>query len=216
MRRILLFALLPAFLLAGCGDEVRRIHYAGGDQLWSVIRYRDEVPEGAWTTWWENGNRKSLGVYREGRRHAEWTTWFENGDVRTIQSYRYGQPHGLWAHWFASGVHASTGHFDQGKRDGLWEEWYPDGKPRVSVEFDLGTQVGTTTTWFENGNKKREEVFEDDVAVHRTLWFRNGQKQAEGPANGPPRVGVWQAWKDDGSPDPERSGRYENGIKVAD
>lgn len=50
----------------------------------------DGVKHGEFVDWWENGNKKSAGMYREGRREGVWTFFRETGQVDSQIEYRDG------------------------------------------------------------------------------------------------------------------------------
>ena len=60
---------LTVFFLAGCGGapEVRTLTFANG-QPWSEIHLERGQPAGRWTTWYENGQKKSEGLFERGLR----------------------------------------------------------------------------------------------------------------------------------------------------
>jgi len=54
----------------------------------------DGVKHGEFVDWWENGNKKSAGMYREGRREGVWTFFRETGEVDSRIEYRDGNAMG--------------------------------------------------------------------------------------------------------------------------
>ena len=52
------------------------------------------VKHGEFVDWWENGQKKSAGLYREGRRNGVWTFFRETGEVDSRIEYRDGIPMG--------------------------------------------------------------------------------------------------------------------------
>jgi len=47
---------------------------------------------GHWTTWHENGQKKSEGEYEKGSREGRWTYWNEDGSIDHRMS-------GIYKHW---------------------------------------------------------------------------------------------------------------------
>lgn len=50
----------------------------------------DGTRHGEYVDWWENGMKKSAGMYREGRRDGVWTFFREGGEVDSRLEYRDG------------------------------------------------------------------------------------------------------------------------------
>ncbi len=50
----------------------------------------DGTRHGQYVDWWENGMKKSAGMYREGRRDGIWTFFRETGEVDSQIEYRDG------------------------------------------------------------------------------------------------------------------------------
>ena len=81
-------------LTAGSDRVMRTTRFADGSP-WSRIHFRDGVPDGRWTTWYENGQVKSEGDYALGLRTGEWSTWFEDGRRHSQGRFELGERH-LW------------------------------------------------------------------------------------------------------------------------
>ena len=83
---------------------------------WSV----GEWECGQWTEWYENGQKKEEGEWKEGDKEGQWTYWHENGQK--------------WA----------EGEWRDGKREGLWTSWPPNGNKTLETEFKDGKVVRRT------------------------------------------------------------------------
>jgi len=47
--------------------------------------------EGLWVAWYENGNKKEMGTYKNGELEGPYTTWYENGQKELEGTYRNGK-----------------------------------------------------------------------------------------------------------------------------
>ena len=81
---------------------------------------------------------------------------------------------------------------------GPWESadrhvtFYDDGSPRARLTLVEGRFEGPASTWYRGGRRESEGAYADG--------------EREGP---------WCFWGVDGALDPERSGLYETGVRVA-
>ena len=77
----------------GKGTELSRgVSYQTYASAW--CQRPEGVKHGEFVDWWENGQKKSAGLYREGRRNGVWTFFRETGEVDSRIEYRDGIPMG--------------------------------------------------------------------------------------------------------------------------
>ena len=79
-----------------------------------------------------------------------------------------------------------------------------------------GKLEGLWTYWSDQGHKMMEGEYKNGVAAGRWCYWRDsGQKWKEGTLMGETPEGRWTYWSKDGFVDPEQSGIYKDGKKVA-
>ena len=108
----LLWVCLVGTLLAGCGD-------------WSL--------DGNKVFYHENGQKKSEGLFKNGRHHGLWTYWYANGQKERETTYKDGKMDGPSTWWNEKGQKKREGHFLDGKMEGSWVCWFESedvGEPR--------------------------------------------------------------------------------------
>jgi hypothetical protein len=65
--------------------------------------YRNDAPDGEWTSWHSNGRLESKQFYRNGQRVDTWTEWYPNGQRKREVHYREGVAVGRETWWDATG-----------------------------------------------------------------------------------------------------------------
>jgi antitoxin component YwqK of YwqJK toxin-antitoxin module len=105
--------------------------------------------EGKWTIWWNNGQRKYVGIYKDG--------------IHVLQTYRY-----------ENGKKQLEGTHRNGKKDGLWTKWYENGEKWSERTFKDGLEVGVSTYWWKNGQKQIEGTYKDGKIFSRKDWNEDG------------------------------------------
>jgi len=50
-----------------------------------------DVNDGHWTNWYQNGQKESEGVYKDGRKEGLWTLWDDNGKKNSEVEYIDGE-----------------------------------------------------------------------------------------------------------------------------
>ena len=63
------------------------IGYFNDTSVYSKGYYRNNLKEGDWRYWFENGQLSSFGHYNHGKRIGEWVFYRENGTVAARESY---------------------------------------------------------------------------------------------------------------------------------
>jgi hypothetical protein len=60
-------------------------------------------PHGQWNTFYENGQQKELGNYRNGFKEGEWTSWYKNGVIESKGAYHIEEQQGDWEYFYENG-----------------------------------------------------------------------------------------------------------------
>ena len=74
---ILLFSILFSFNSYG---ETKTDYYENG-QIKLEGNYKDNKRDGKWTYWYENGQIEQEGNYKDHKQDGKWTWWHENGQI---------------------------------------------------------------------------------------------------------------------------------------
>ncbi len=154
------------------------------------------IPHGKATTWYESGQIKWQGEYRNGRQVGKWTEWHENarkegeGELQEdgtgfeMHWYPNGQKksegpgkylaehhchgkHGKWVTWNEAGQKAAETCFRDNELHGTMTLWYPNGKKKLEAEYADGRMHGGATTWDQDGNVIAEEHYLDGVLTEK-------------------------------------------------
>jgi hypothetical protein len=77
---------------------------------------------------WDNGQLKSQGMFREGRKHGNWLGYHEDGSFRLLATYRDGEihPNSSYSEKSKSGEAKEQGWYRDGEKRGDWVE---NGQP---------------------------------------------------------------------------------------
>ena len=92
--------------------------------------------EGAWISYYSNGQLESKGNYKNGEFEGEWIRYHENGDLSLKSNYENGKKEGAWISYYSNGQLESKGNYENGKREGAWISYYWGGEV---VEGGTGT-----------------------------------------------------------------------------
>ena len=65
----------------------------------------------------------------DGISHGPYLAWFDDGQKKTEGSFRNGNAHGKWKHWHQTGAVRTEGEYKDGEKSGDWPEFDPEGRP---------------------------------------------------------------------------------------
>lgn len=99
------------------------------------------VEHGAYTQWYDNGQKEYEATYVHGALHGVETAWHKNGQKRTEQHYVHGKRHGPRYAWDPAGRKRKEEHYFDDQPDGTWTVWNADGKVKWQGRFDHGTPL---------------------------------------------------------------------------
>jgi len=113
-------------------------------------------------------------------RDGLWIEWYENGQKKSLVNYSDGKLNGDSLSWYDDGREAYTGSFKNDKKDGIHTAWYKNRQTRSLATFHNGIQFGNYNEWFENGQKKVEGFYKNgNLDGKFTTWNQNGMKLSE-------------------------------------
>jgi antitoxin component YwqK of YwqJK toxin-antitoxin module len=132
--------------------------------------YRSNKKEGAWKTYFSNGNCKDQINYKAGSANGSVCLYHKNGKISEI---------GFWAkeHWVGSyksfyenGKLKSEFNFnDKGQRNGVQKYYYENGSIAKECYFVNGKEKGTLTEYTQAGGVKGETKYKKGKVVSATL-----------------------------------------------
>jgi len=192
----------------------------------------DEPYTGKVFDFYENGQKKLDGNYRNGLMNGKWTYYHENGQIYVqgrfidgdgsnlseLSGVPFNGRTGRWNVWFKNGQKESEGTYRNGNLIGKFEIWLDDGtKVWEHYNNDDGTRDSTKLTiqWYENGQKQFEGYWKntDDTAGvwigKHTVWHENGQKMVEGTFKNGKQDAIWTWWYENGQK--WKEGTFKNG-----
>lgn len=106
----------------------------------------DELEEGLWRYYNEDGSQKAQGLWTEGKEHGEWLWYHPTNQhgrstrqrVRMRGSFEHGKRHGVWKMYTPANALASEYQYVNGVYHGTCFVYYADGTIRV-LTYEMGT-----------------------------------------------------------------------------
>lgn len=155
------------------------------------VEYREGIPYGKVTVWYENGQKKMEGEYAAtidggdllpiGKDMA----WYENGRKAREREYRNDMPIGKHMSWYENGRLETEVEYQDGKPIGMARAWFENGKMKSEAEYQDGKPIGKQSIWYENGQLAEETEYGEGSTRHKlTRFYPNGKKWIEAEYRG--------------------------------
>jgi uncharacterized protein len=133
----------------------------------------DGIKEGKWIYFFDDGLKRSEGLYLNNRQNGEWNFFFKTGVNEQVGSFKNGVLNGEWKWFYLNGSALRVETFSNGKREGDFREYNSKGDT-----VELGSYVDGE----KNGFWK---VLSGDIVEQGT--YSNGFKE-----------GLWKEYYRDG------------------
>jgi len=130
-----------AFYSRGKLNGAFKSWFENGEQE-ATGNYVDDRKHGKWSIWWDNEHKRFSCFFVEGRENGKVQFWHENGQASVRGTFRDGLKEGKFTYWYPDGTKMATGNFVRGKREGRWLEWGRDGKLKRALSYNAGRQIG--------------------------------------------------------------------------
>ncbi len=130
----------------------------------------------------------------EGKRQGKWKEFYETGELKSEGSYKNSNRTGKWKFYFPNkSIEVSGSYSNKGKMDGEWQWFYPNGELMRVAYYTNGTLDGEFHEYDENGVSVTEGVYEDGTEEGHWI-YRRGTSIEEGDFYDGMRTGLWKIW----------------------
>jgi uncharacterized protein len=157
------------------------------------------VQQGHWLEYYETGELKGEGDYKDGAKVGQWKFYYADGKTDQLGKYdQKGRPVGVWKWYYENGQLLREENYTDGLRNGTMTEYDENGIIITQGEYIDGLKEGH---WFFQIDDYREEgdyVGGERMGTWKHTYTANGQKRFEGNfVNGQPDgEHIW--WYEDG------------------
>jgi len=181
------------------------------------------LKQGTWLEYFETGELRAKGEYKDGARYGEWKFFFKN--EQTEQTGKYiagGKPHGMWRWYYEDGSLLRKEEFRNGREDGEIVEYDREGNILLKGYYVSGLRDGDWMiisgdykmegkyidgyrfgTWEHRYLKENELAFKGDFidglpdGKHR-YYHPNGNRKLIGNYEAGSKQGDWRRYNEQG------------------
>jgi len=174
-------------------------YYENGQINWEVYKKWDKnyllILHGKYTLWYENGQIKFQGNFKDGKKEGKLTWWYDNGQIESEQNWKDGKKEGKLTWWDDNGQIKNEQNWKDNIPEGNWTSWFENGLQSGEGSFKDGT--GTFLQLHENNQKSYEVIYKDGLGK-RTRWHENGRIKFEGNYKDGKENGKVTEWNESG------------------
>lgn len=169
--------------------------------------------EGPYVTWYDNGQKQyALSYLEQGVLDGGIQGWYQNGQLRLKGLYKQGKKTGSWVEWYENGKTKSKTHYANDKLVDSYEQWHDNGQLSVQGHYAKGLLEGLWLSWNSAGQKLSEGSYKANKRIGSWVYYVEGKKWAEGNYKKGLQDGIWIYWNSDGSKDKEIF--YQQGKQI--
>ncbi len=100
---------------------------------------------------YDSGKQQCKIYYAIGKKHGMNTMWWDNGTKRSEGIWKKSNPHGVYIEWYTSGQKWKEGRWKEGKLHGVARWWYENEERKEEVYY-ISDKVCARIEWDEEGN----------------------------------------------------------------
>lgn len=132
------------------------------------------------------------GIFDEqGRRQGLWKFYYDTGELKEVGKYRNNLKEGTWKYYFRDGEIEQIGDFASDNPEGTWRWYYPNQQLRLAEEYEDGFEEGPAVEYDETGKVIARgnyvEGFKDGSWTYEIGNIKETGKYYEGE-----KQGVWK------------------------
>ncbi len=168
-------------------------------ELKSEGNYKDNKHIGQWKFYFQNGKLEQIGNYNnKGNVEGFWKWYYSNGEIHREESFLDGLSDGKLIEYSDSGMVITEGSYIDGIENGLWKLNYGDFK-EIGKYVD-GKKDSLWKSWYNNGILSFEGKFIDDNPNGKQIYYwDNGKIKEEGYYVMGKKEGVWVKYDYEGN-----------------
>jgi uncharacterized protein len=195
------------------GNIISLVEYKRGfviDRLIINRKDKNNLKQGRWCTFWENGKMKQEGIYKDDKKNGYFKEYTDAGDLISVSKYVND----------VKQVEAE----EITKLD-VQNEYYPDGRIKVSATYRNGLPEGVKREYSQDGVIQNSYLYKNGIITGEGIMREDGSRdghwkefyedhslKSEGDYKNGKQVGEWKYFYPNGKV--EQSGKYNNSGKL--
>ncbi len=183
----------------GLRQGVWKEFYESGE-LKSKGEYKNSVMVGKWNYYFTNGDIEITGKYNnKGRKIGEWVWYYPNREELMVENWANGKLEGDYFEYSEEGDTITSGVYYMGLEDG---EWYYNNSGTIEIgTYYEGMRIENWKVWFPNGKVAFDMNYDQDLYDGKyTAYWDNGRIKISGKYESGTPIGTWVRYDEEGNP----------------
>jgi len=135
--------------------------------------------EGPWRDYYETGEIRARGAYRNNMKSGDWTYYFPDGKTEQKGAYLRNRYEGNWLWYYPDGSVWRDENYFNGKEDGDFVEYDPEGKILTQGKYISGEKEGEW--YYDVGDHMEKGSYISGLREGKWYYYyRDGSVQFEG------------------------------------
>jgi len=176
-------------------------------------QFKDNVPQGTFTYYFEDGKVRSKLTYSAAGKSATGINYHPNGKKMAEGEYLETKKNGIWKYYNDKEILSAEEYYERGKPAGIWKTYYDDSKLLEECPYQDGLKQGTCRQYFTDHSLKSEVNFvKGKLEGPALFYYPNGKTMLAGASKNDLREGTWTAYKENGEKENEIV--YQAGVVI--
>lgn len=175
-----------------------------------VLKKNTQVRDSLYTSFFQNGQKKSVGTYHKNKAEGLWQFFYENGNIKMEGEMLAGEKNGIWLYYYENGHVSMEGESSANMKTGYWKFFYENGHLRSEGSYVADGKTGPWSYYYEDGILKAMATYKEDKGDYIEM-YPSGKLKASGRIENGKSVGIWNYYHEDGAI--SATGEEDGGLK---
>ncbi len=219
------------------GNVIKGYIFEAGYLRFEGITDMEGLRQGLWKEYYETGELKSEGKYKNSKRVGEWKFYFPDKTMEVVGSYSAkGKYEGEWKWYYPNhelmrvahyedgilegdfveydmeGNIQTQGQYEEGSEEGYW--YYRNGTVVEEGNFETGLRSGLWKIWYEPQKIFVEMEYQEDLLNgNYTIYYENNVIKRSGKYVKGEKNGIWRDYYDNG--ELFLTTLYKDGVEIS-
>jgi antitoxin component YwqK of YwqJK toxin-antitoxin module len=142
-----------------------------------ICNYENNVPNGFWKEWYENGKPKDSGRKYYNKMVGSWKFWHDNGQLLTNSKYAdsFSTPPALTKYIKKENIATEISNylelFFEDVKIGTWILYFDNGQMQDSLHYNIDGKIGFAKSWYKNGNLESSGTYLKGLRENTWTWY---------------------------------------------
>lgn len=129
-------------------------NYPGDSGVMFKIYFKDNkltTHDGAHILYFPGNKKSEELIFINNIANGNYIDWYDNGNMKDSGNFINGYKEGLWKSWYSNGLIESAGDYKTNKADGEWN-WYRENGKQATKEIYTNAKISKLECYNENGD----------------------------------------------------------------